>query len=261
MGKHKQKHNKQRAQPEAQHRVARRTIMPDPSVHEVAAPNNPSNTENSGHPWLWNRTEDWIKRGSSFTDWCIAAFTLVLTVTGLYQYVVINRQLDAMRKDQRAWVEFQALPDKPGSEISSVHVDAGKPMTYPLGIKNTGKTPARNMVAKVYLDIIDAGQEPPLDRVEKDAYQRGIITAGILFPDGDVKQPIIRPTPDGKPRFTTDNEVNAMRDGKAYIAIYGIITYDDMFGVHHWTKFCKWQAADGTFHAAQCTAFNNVDTN
>jgi uncharacterized repeat protein (TIGR01451 family) len=159
-------------------------------------------------------------------------------------------------------VEFLALPDKPGSDISSVHADVGQPMTYPLGIKNTGKTPARNMIAKIFLDIIDSDQEPPLSRVADATYERGIITAGILFPDSDIKQPIIRPTQDGKARLTTDSEVKALQEGKAYIAIYGIITYDDVFGVHHWTKFCKWQGVpNSTYHASQCTAYNSVDGN
>jgi hypothetical protein len=212
----------------------------------------------------WARLKEWVIRESSFTDWCITAFTLALAVTGIYQYIVINGQLDAMRKDQRAWVEFQALPNKPGSDISSVRLDAGQPMTYPLGIKNSGKTPARNMVAKIYLDIIDANQEPPLERVATDTYERGVITAGIIFPDSDIKQPVVRPTEDGKPRLTAESEVNAMRDGKAYIAIYGIITYDDVFGVHHWTKFCRGQAADGVgamLHIVQCIAYNDVDSN
>jgi len=253
MGKPKEKRKKQRELRKAEQGVARRTMMTAPSVQEGSPPK-------TSNPSRWKRLKDWVKRESSFTDWCITAFTLALAVTGIYQYTVINRQLDVMRKDERAWVEFLPLPDKPGSDITSVHLDPGQPMTYPLGIKNTGKTPARNMVTKIYLDIVDASQEPPLERVVTDTYERGVITAGIVFPDGDIKQPIVRPTENGKPRLTTDSEVNAVREAKAYIAIYGIITYDDVFGVHHWTKFCKWQAAAaGTFHTAQCTAYNNVD--
>jgi hypothetical protein len=136
-------------------------------------------------------------------------------------------------------------------------------LTYPLGMKNSGKTPARNMVAKIYLDIVDASQEPPLERVATEAYVRRVMTAGIVLPGVDIKQPIIRPAEDGKSRLTTESEFTALRDGKAYVAIYGIITYDDVFGVQHWTKFCNWEtgSGNGTFHTERCTAYNDVDPN
>ena len=59
----------------------------------------------------------------------------------------------------------------------------------------------------------------------------------------------------------TSPKITAIADGKSYVAIYGIITYDDVFGDHHWTKFCSWPAINGVFHTYQCTQFNSVDAN
>ena len=54
----------------------------------------------------------------------------------------------------------------------------------------------------------------------------------------------------------TSTEIIAfIAQGKAYLAIYGIITYDDVFGAHHWTKFCTWPATNGVFHTYECTQF------
>ena len=41
----------------------------------------------------------------SLTDWCLAAFTGVLTVVAIYQLVTTDNQLVTMRKDQRPWVK------------------------------------------------------------------------------------------------------------------------------------------------------------
>jgi len=51
----------------------------------------------------WKRFRDWAKQNSSFTDWCIALFTLVLAVAAVYQFIIMGGQLDEMRKDQRPW--------------------------------------------------------------------------------------------------------------------------------------------------------------
>jgi hypothetical protein len=104
MGNHKQKRKKQQEQRRAEQIAARRTMTADASIQHATSPNLSDASR-------WKRFKEWVERESSFTDWCITAFTLALAITGIYQYNVINRQLDAMRKDQRAWVEFQVFPD------------------------------------------------------------------------------------------------------------------------------------------------------
>jgi uncharacterized repeat protein (TIGR01451 family) len=257
MVKHKQKRKKQHIQQCAAVLSAKTHIM-----EEQAASTNKA-VLNNANPSRWKRFKDWAKHASSFTDWCIAAFTLALAVTGIYQYVVINRQLDAMRKDQRAWLEFQTTPDKPGMDLANITITSGQPVTYPVRVVNIGKTPARNIIMKIYVDIVDASREPPLDRAENggSSYPHGLLTAGIIFPNADFKQPVARPAKDGSLLLATESEVSAIKDARAYLAVYGVITYDDVFNAHHWTKFCSWQSAGGTFHTYQCTQYNNVDNN
>jgi hypothetical protein len=119
------------------------------------------------------------------------------------------------------------------------------------------------MVMKIFVDIVDASQEPPLDHVEDagagSPYPFGLI--GIIFPNTDFKQPVVRPMKGGAPLVATDSEVRAVREGKAYLAVYGVITYDDVFNTHHWTRFCNWIALNGTFQTRRCTDYNNVDDN
>ena len=56
--------------------------------------------------------------------------------------------------------------------------------------------------------------------------------------------------------------VMSLQEGRAYIAIYALVAYDDIFGIKHWTRTCGFQALvnGGNFHASQCTAWNDVDS-
>jgi len=202
-----------------------------------------------------------IKR-SSFTDWCIAAFTLVLTVVAIYQTAVIEGQLETMRIDQRAWLKVGGTPDKPGDDHASWKITSGQPVVYPLRVTNSGKTPAANMDMSVFVEIVDADKEPSLEYVDTPiGHPHGHATSGIVFPNVDIDQPVIRPSDDAGPRVATDDEVRAVKDGKAYMAVYGIVRYDDVFQRHRWTKFCIWSALTGTFQAKSCTQYNSADRN
>jgi len=57
-------------------------------------------------------------------------------------------------------------------------------------------------------------------------------------------------------------EIEDLTHQRAYIAVHGIVTYDDIFGSHHWTKFCAWKSGSvGTYSAIKCADYNNVDDN
>ena len=200
------------------------------------------------------------------TDWLLAIFTFALVLVSIYQFTIMGGQLKVMRVDQRAWLKFEAYSDAPsGAERFNTQITTGQPITYPLRVENIGKTPAKHIVMKIFVDIIDCTHDVPLDHVEGakvgSPYPFGLIQAGIVFPNQDFKQPVVRPMKGGGPLVATDSEVRTITDGTAYLAIYGIITYDDVFSTPHWTKFCKWIATNGNFRAEKCTNYNSVDDN
>ena len=272
MAKGKYARKQQRAQQEAEKRKQRMVIAEQEKASQedanptTKAENKPQNNENP--PW-YDRFAGWVRKESTFTDWCIAVFTLVLAAASIFQFIIIGNQLDVMRKDQRAWLEFQKQPDTPGGEMTTLQITTGQPVTYPLRVTNIGKTPARNIVVKIFVDIVDSSQNPPLDHVEAvqavevgSPYAVGRIRAGIVFPNTSLKQVVVRPmNGSSAPMVATDDEVSAIKYGRAYLAVYGIITYDDVFNTHHWTTFCDWESLGGTFNAAQCAKYNNVDGN
>ena len=200
---------------------------------------------------------------SSLTDWIIALFTFILVGAAIYQFVIMNGQLETMQIDQRAWMKVGAVPDKPGDDHVTWQIASGQPVVYPVRFVNTGKTPATDIDMSVFIEIVDADKGPHLEYVDApdaDGHPHARATSGISFPNADVNQRISRIGGDGSPRTATNDEVKAVNDGKAYLAVYGIIKYDDVFKRHQWTKFCMWMAQTGTFQARECTQYNHAGT-
>lgn len=203
---------------------------------------------------FWN----WIKEKSSFTDWCLVIFTGVLSVASTYQFILLGGQLNIMQNDERAWIQVGSQPDAQGSDTTTLHFSAGQQVTYPLRVKNIGKTAASNVRMKIFVDIIDASHEVPLNRVNDESYPRNNITSGIIFPGSDFRDFVVRVGENGTVLPATSAEVSEIKNGKAYWAVYGLVTYDDLFRGHHWTKFCMWGAESGTFFTRTCTEYNSV---
>ena len=103
----------------------------------------------------------------------------------------------------------------------------GKP-----NLVNTGNTPARNVRIRIAAQIVpvaDAENFPyPLpEEVAKASavaapHQTYILSAMVKD-------------------FVPDNEVVAIRGGQGKaLTVWGVVTYDDIFGQHHTTKFAQW---------------------
>ena len=199
---------------------------------------------------------------SSFTDYCLAVFTGLLVAVAIWQILITKGQLGVMRNDERAWLKVESQPDTAGGDLTSVNITIGQPVTYPFQISNIGKTAARNIDAKIFYAITYANQEPPLDHVMQfSKYAHNNLISGIVFPGGVLKQIGERPGNEGHSMPATDAEVEAIKEGKGYLAVFGIVDYDDVFDVHHWTKFCIWISKTGTFQTRECAEFNKVDDN
>jgi hypothetical protein len=163
--------------------------------------------------------------------------------------------------DERPWLKFEPAAAKPGDESVSWQLGVEKPVTYPVKVVNIGKTPATDIDMRIFVEIVDADHEAALEKVDDYmSYPHGKITAGIVFPNQDFKETVIRPLKGGAPQLATPREIGAMYNGRAYLAVYGIINYRDMFKIPRWTKFCSWVALTGNFQADDCTKYNSVDS-
>jgi hypothetical protein len=52
-----------------------------------------------------------------------------------------------------------------------------------------------------------------------------------------------------------------LRDGTAWMAVHGMLAYDDTFKKRHWVRFCAWTSfKEGVQYSAKaCTIYNSVD--
>ncbi|AXC16244.1 hypothetical protein ACPOL_7044 (plasmid) [Acidisarcina polymorpha] len=64
-----------------------------------------------------------------------------------------------------------------------------------------------------------------------------------------------------KNRFLSPKELEDLRAGRSYLAVFGIVQYFDQFGPH-WYRFCAWHGYNQTvpveFAAINCVNWNQV---
>ena len=149
--------------------------------------------------------------------------------------------------EQRAWLKMnlespQAITENPRFGIS---------------VTNIGKSPAtiRRLNVDAFVQMLESTEGPsfgPFPHLYSDL--------SIIFPsDTTEKIGITLHNADRSERILTEREHQAIKDGKAYIVVFGRIVYRDQFG-KHWTQFCKWGSypnPDG-FSARKCIEFNSV---
>lgn len=171
----------------------------------------------------------------------------LVTATGaLY---VVYEQLQTMRIEQRAWL--QVIVDK------DIAIIEDKPLTAKLTVENIGKTPAKQILANLWVQIV----EKRASFAMTPAYYRDLI--GLLNPDGPISitVPMLREGFDIlNPPLLTKMDVARLNSGETYIAVFGKLTYLDIYGTSHWVNFCGWGGPKhGYYTAGKCAEFNSVD--
>jgi hypothetical protein len=156
-----------------------------------------------------------------------------------------------MRIEQRAWIAI---------EHGFEPIAENKPLRAIVNLKNTGKTPAKNVDQRYSVQMVKSNESPNLNPV-------GGYTgfAALINPDtkAENKVPMFRATFDLlSPPLLTKADVDDLNSGKAYVAIVGRITYIDIYGVSHWIDFCDWRSSHrGTYSSRKCVEYNNLDDN
>jgi hypothetical protein len=245
-GKHKRK--KQHAQQRAKRPTASTQLLENNKMRgdeETGLSTIRENKDdNKGDISRWKRFRDWAKQKSSFTDWCIALFTLVLAVAAIYQFIIMGGQLDEMRKDARPWISI--------SFSTNGNLQANTQISSMLSIVNKGKTPARAIRADVAIDVVKNGEEPKLDY----PLPHGRFTTGLIFPGDPYSTPI-------EGNLVTQPEFNDFQNGKLFFVAYANVSYKDFFGIEHWTKYCTAivSKATSSFTGQKCTNYGDVDSN
>lgn len=129
------------------------------------------------------------------------------------QLLAMQGQLNVMRADERAWIGAGKIDRSSVSDTNDCY--------FILHYENTGKTPATHIVIIFGVTtnwgaIPTYGDSPPN------------ISPQLLFPNVEsrVDSGVLPP-----------NAVLEAKAGKVPLYDFGIIWYDDTFGIHHWTRF------------------------
>jgi hypothetical protein len=124
-------------------------------------------------------------------------------------------------------------------------------------VDNIGKSAALESTVDASFQLVDAGSPPSFSPKEwhiKD-------TQSILFPGGYTDFPLGIVTTENALRPFSETEIKRLLDGKAYVALVGLITYSDQFG-KHWTRFCFWNGDYApkwsNFYSNPCVTYGAV---
>lgn len=187
------------------------------------------------------------KRSFGWAEWLSTFAIFAATLVAIGQYFIVSSQLDVMQADERAWIVVD-FNDPPPQQAT-----ANQPLVNMIRFSNTGKTPARKVTFSFTIEDVKPNQLPTF--IYDDSSKKGEM--GALFPNAPQKVRVETPT------TLTATDYEDLATGKAYVALYGVINYYDIFGVQHWNKFCTWipLGGDGAYLSRTCVDYNDVDDN
>jgi hypothetical protein len=148
-----------------------------------------------------------------------------------------------MRLDQRAWVAVTAVNSKTALAVDQT-------FTYSVHFIDTGKTPASNVIVHPGDELLEKGQPPNL------SVDSGPVRLGILSPGSErtIDKGLVPDT--RRPKTLTKEDLDVLKTKT--LSVHGKITYDDIFGCHHWITYCAYLKDDWTGYAF-CNVNNDTD--
>src|ERR1035441_9152436 len=209
-GKYKQKRERAQQHAKEEDSQANSTLCESVEANQERQTAKNANHERSGKQEVPMGLREIAKR-SSITDWCLAVFTLALVAVAIYQYIILRGQLDVMQKDQRAWLAVGG--DKDATfDPSTLHC--------PLAITDTGKTPALDVTADFYVEIVPNGYEP---HFEGKGVPHTTFSIGAISTTNPQKVPASRYRLTGRGGEVADDPVSPdektrLDEGRAWLA-------------------------------------------
>ncbi len=193
----------------------------------------------------------------------MALLTLVGLCVAAFSGAILLRQTYAMITDQRAWIVTT------GGQITYPKNSDGLPsLMMHVTISNMGKTPASKISSAFVMAIIKNGESPSFKYAN---IPRTTDSTGIIFPnmpsalDAYLLQKTESQSDKVDIRYLSTPEFEQLTKGETYVAIYGLILYDDAYGVHRWTRYCTFAALTPSridvTGAKPCTDYNAADNN
>lgn len=217
-------------------------------IHETKGKESDSSAHGENQQPRW-----W---GLTRFEWVISGLTFLAAVIAGLTGGILWKQVKESELDARAWVVVR--------QNGPIQAVANKALALPIRATNIGKTPAKKVTGRYYLEVVKNGEAPDFDYTKKRPLDK--MYSGDLSPNDNAD--IVAMRYKDKPGSKIDTlvypldelEYRAIMDGSYYIAVYGIITYDDVFHIHHWKTFCFWFPFTSLdYSTGACVAHNASD--
>jgi hypothetical protein len=151
----------------------------------------------------------------------------------------LQAAIDNFHQQQRAWIA-----------VVSVHgtkPELNKPFSAIVDVKDTGLTPAKNVITDSAFAGYPKGMPVNFD------FGLSEHKLGILSPGGD--RAITSSLGDSTKGI---DQASVDQFAPLNIYVYGIIRYDDIYGFHHWITYCS-QLSDDRSQYNFCEQHNDTD--
>jgi hypothetical protein len=89
-------------------------------------------------PYFWVSAFRWVRRDTTFTDWIIALFTVVIAGVAYFQYTEMQDQLKTMQDTMKFQLSPYLMYEDGRVDVSK----DGRSFTISIKVKNFGQTPA-----------------------------------------------------------------------------------------------------------------------
>lgn len=188
-----------------------------------------ASTAAENHPFSGKGYSIYTKFTLAF-NFLLLVFTAVYACISILQWNTTERQLSI---GNRAWVVVE--------KIDTSEPKIGESLSVVLTILNTGNTPSiKTTVTSRISTKVDSDLLPITE-------PRNFVVIG---PRCEMHHKISTGPLD-------ETTVSALKEHKLPLYFFGFITYDDVFGEHHKTRFCTIRNPDGLFNA--CTSGNIIE--
>jgi hypothetical protein len=145
-----------------------------------------------------------------------------------------NAEITSIHLDQRAWILATHAPI--AFPIDSPIVVSGQ-------IRNTGKTPARRVNASFTTVVLSKDELPEFVYEAGTGHPTTKVEADVFFPDARPERYESRAFKQHikqlEDTVMTKQLMTEIVKGNQFIVVHGEISYDDIFGTHHWQTYCR----------------------
>lgn len=157
----------------------------------------------------------------------------LIVVAIVFQAFIYHKQWKAMQcglSDTRKAVQYSETAYVAVKDASLTQFEVGKKIAAGLTFVNAGNTPAYNERSYCYIELRDKPLPPNLTDFQDIGEEPSM---HIIPPNGGVRHQLVETEV-----VLTDQMRGLVEQGRYQTYVWGIVTYEDIFGREHWTKFC-----------------------